>query len=215
LCIHHCVEGATVGPADFTFRGAQDVIRCADLSEAFAAVLSGHIHRHQVLRTDLAGGSLPTPVLYPGSLDRTAFAEMGEAKGYMLLEAAPGSLGGSLVDQRFVPLPTRPMVAIDLERGRPPSVPWEAAELDARVRQTIDSVPAAAILRIRVFGPVPPQARQVVSAGALRRVIPPEMNLQLLLAEDRESRPRGRAPVNPGSTPPVPGQITLWEVPGP
>jgi exonuclease SbcD len=27
LCIHHCVEGATVGPGDFTFTNAADVIR--------------------------------------------------------------------------------------------------------------------------------------------------------------------------------------------
>ncbi len=31
LCVHHCVEGATVGPADFAFRRGADVIRCTDI----------------------------------------------------------------------------------------------------------------------------------------------------------------------------------------
>ena len=41
LCMHHCVEGATVGPADHTFRHAPDVIRCSDLPRDFAAVFRG------------------------------------------------------------------------------------------------------------------------------------------------------------------------------
>jgi exonuclease SbcD len=63
LCMHHCVEGARVGPSDYTFRHAPDVIRCSDLPREFTAVLSGHIHRHQVLRESLQGRPLPTPVL--------------------------------------------------------------------------------------------------------------------------------------------------------
>ena len=71
LCIHQCVEGATVGPNDFTFTTAADVIRARDLPAGFCAVLSGHIHRHQVLTRDLRGMPIPTPVLYPGSIERT------------------------------------------------------------------------------------------------------------------------------------------------
>ena len=70
LCVHHCLEGATVGPADYTFRGASDVIRGRDIPRGFAAVLSGHIHRYQVLTSDLSGRSLAAPVLYPGSVER-------------------------------------------------------------------------------------------------------------------------------------------------
>src|SRR5262249_43120725 len=75
LCVHHCVEGATVGPADFTFTTAADVIRLSDVPPDFAAVLSGHIHRHQVLTADLSRRSIKTPVLYPGSIERTSLAE--------------------------------------------------------------------------------------------------------------------------------------------
>src|SRR5690606_35456248 len=66
LCMHQCAEGATVGPADYTFTTADDVVRVRDVPDAFAAVLSGHIHRHQVLTADLRGRTLPAPVLYPG-----------------------------------------------------------------------------------------------------------------------------------------------------
>ena len=110
LCMHHCVEGAQVGPSDYTFRHAPDVIRCSDLPREFAAVLSGHIHRHQVLRESLQGRPLPTPVLYPGSVERTAFAEMGEEKGVLLLEVSPDEDGGRLVQHDFLPLPARPMM---------------------------------------------------------------------------------------------------------
>ena len=44
LCVHQCVEGATCGPGDFTFRDGEDVIRRADLPADAALVLSGHIH---------------------------------------------------------------------------------------------------------------------------------------------------------------------------
>jgi len=92
LCMHHCAEGATVGPGDFMFTTASDVVRVRDVPTSFAAVLSGHIHRRQVLSTDLRGRPLEVPVLYPGSVERTAYAERGETKGYMVLDVAPGDV---------------------------------------------------------------------------------------------------------------------------
>jgi len=74
LCIHQTVEGATVGPKGYTFRGGSGVIRGRDVPSGFAAVLAGHIHRHQVLRTDLSGLPLAAPVFYPGSIERTSFS---------------------------------------------------------------------------------------------------------------------------------------------
>jgi DNA repair exonuclease SbcCD nuclease subunit len=55
LCIHQSVDGAVVGPVGYTFRYAHDVIRTSDIPPGFAAVLTGHIHRFQVLETDLKG----------------------------------------------------------------------------------------------------------------------------------------------------------------
>ncbi|HEX6177320.1 MAG TPA: metallophosphoesterase [Thermoanaerobaculia bacterium] len=86
LCMHQTVEGATVGPAGFMFYSRPDVIRARAFPSGFAAVLSGHIHRHQVLTRDLEGRALAAPVFYPGSTERTSGAERNEAKGYVTME---------------------------------------------------------------------------------------------------------------------------------
>jgi len=115
LCLHQAVEGARVGPQEFTFTTAADVVRAADLPTGLAAVLCGHIHRHQVLVRDLAGRRLACPVVYPGAIERTSPAERHETKGYVLLELVPAAgPGGRLARHRFEPLPTGPMPA-----GRP------------------------------------------------------------------------------------------------
>lgn len=104
LCMHQTVEGAQVGPVDYTFRSAPDVIPGRAIPAGFAAVISGHIHRHQVLTSDLRGCSLASPVIYPGSTERTSSAERFEPKGYVTLQMAPGeSPGGRLAAWTFHP----------------------------------------------------------------------------------------------------------------
>lgn len=203
LCMHHCVEGATVGPADYTFRRAPDVIRCSDLPRDFAAVLSGHIHRHQVLRRDLLGRPLPTPVLYPGSVERTAFAEMGEEKGFMVLEFEPGGHGGWLVRHDFVSFPARPMLVRDLHPEAAPGLYWLRDDLEAQLTAALADVPRDAVLRVRVHGRIPPDVRTVVAASRLRCLAPPEMNLQVLLVEDRAKRRFGGLDRVPGFADPT------------
>lgn len=85
LCMHQTVEGATVGPAGYVFRYAPDVIAGHAIPAGFAAVLAGHIHRHQVLTSDLRGRALASTVFYPGSTERTSAAERFEAKGYVTM----------------------------------------------------------------------------------------------------------------------------------
>lgn len=106
LCFHQTVEGATVGPVDYVFRSNTDVIPGAAIPCGFAAVIAGHIHRHQVLTRDLAGRRMAAPVFYPGSTQRTSVAECGEAKGTVTLDLAPDGDGkGSLRAWAFHPLP--------------------------------------------------------------------------------------------------------------
>jgi DNA repair exonuclease SbcCD nuclease subunit len=100
LCLHHCVEGSTCGPGSFTFREGPDVIPRLDLPRDVAAVLCGHVHRHQVLHA----GGLP-PVIYAGSTERTSRAEAGETKGVVLLHLD----GDGLVRHEFRPLPDHPL----------------------------------------------------------------------------------------------------------
>lgn len=109
LCFHQTVEGATVGPVDYVFRNNADVIPGGAIPRGFAAVLAGHIHRHQILTRDLSGRRMATPVFYPGSTQRTSAAECGEAKGTVTLELAPDGDGkGSLRTWAFHPLPDVP-----------------------------------------------------------------------------------------------------------
>lgn len=110
LCMHHCFEGSACGPDDHVFRAAPDVVRAADLPRDLAAVLSGHIHRHQVLTRDLRGRALPAPVMYAGSVERTSWVENPETKGTMLVVLAPGPPGGRVADWTFVPRPARQLV---------------------------------------------------------------------------------------------------------
>jgi DNA repair exonuclease SbcCD nuclease subunit len=109
LCLHHCVEGATCGPGDFTFRHGADVIPRRALPRDVAAVLCGHVHRHQVLHAD----GLP-PVIYSGSTERTSRAEAGETKGVVILRLD----GDGLLRHEFRPLPER--AARDGSEGLPP-----------------------------------------------------------------------------------------------
>ncbi len=97
LAMHQTVEGASVGPVGFTFRSAPDVIPGRAIPAGFAAVLAGHIHRHQVFGVDLRGRALAAPVFYPGSTARTSAAERNEAKGYVTMEIAPDASRGGRV----------------------------------------------------------------------------------------------------------------------
>ncbi len=173
LCLHHCVEGATVGPADYMFTTADDVVRHADIPPAFAGVLTGHIHRQQVLTTDLAGRPLRVPVLYPGSIERTALAEIDEVKGYMTLQLSNAGLRW-----QFHPLPARPMFRMDLSADAltPP-------DLDAAIRHLIASAPIDAVCSIRVSGTLSDAHWQVISSARLRTFVPPTMNVDIVPAE--------------------------------
>jgi exonuclease SbcD len=188
LCLHQCVEGATVGPGNFTFTSAPDVIRGPDLPAGLAAVLSGHIHRHQVLTKDLRGRSLAAPVLYPGSIERTSIAEADEEKGFMIVEVR-GDESGVHVDWKFHKLPARPLVVREL--------PADLAEddLESHIRNLVAAAPADAVLTIRVPGSLTVQSGRILSAANLRRLAPGTMNVEIRVAigDVNETRRRSSA----------------------
>ena len=108
LCMHQTVEGATVGPSGYVFRHAPDVIPGRAIPAGFAAVLSGHIHRHQVLMADLKGRPLATPVFYPGSTERTSSAELHEAKGTVTMEIGADGRVREWTFRQLTPAAARP-----------------------------------------------------------------------------------------------------------
>ena len=173
LCMHQSVEGARVGVRNFMFREGDDVISGRGLPEGFAAVISGHIHRSQILTRTPLGARLPMPVCYPGSVERTSFVERNERKGYLLLQFEPGGRGGGrLANSRFVPLPARPMrqLVIGVE-GRSMDDVWR------EIRERLSELDPEAVVKIRFTDNLERTVGPPLEVEELRRVTPPTMSL--------------------------------------
>ncbi len=166
LCVHQSVEGATVGPGNFTFRQGADVICRRDLPNEFHGVLSGHIHRHQILT-----GAHP-PVIYPGSIERTSFAEMCEIKGFLELHVRSTDRGVG-VETVFHRLPARAMADIVLHEWLVPST------LDAYLQAEVSALDDDAIVRLKCAGIASRAIVRLLSREHLERIFPDTMNVQL------------------------------------
>jgi DNA repair exonuclease SbcCD nuclease subunit len=182
LCIHEAVEGAQVGPSDFTFRHGPDVIPGRMIPGNFAAILSGHIHRSQILTHDLSGRKMAAPVIYPGSIERTSFAERKEDKHYVLLEFEPdGSAKGKLSGIQFVQLPARPMVSIEVDPGK-----FVREELEGYLKTEFSNVDPDAIVRLKILGEMTNETAPVLRAPYLRELAPVTMNVSLSINRNQE-----------------------------
>jgi len=175
LCLHQAIEGASVGPADYTFRDGEDVIRGTDIPHGFEAVLAGHIHRGQVIRRDLAGRRLSAPVIYPGSIERTSFAERFEEKHYVKLSFnfVIGHTPPELTIE-YITLPTRPMVTIKIDGSG-----LTFRQLTTTIRDCLSHLEPDAVVRLNLEGTLTAESKAGLSAGFLRRLAPPTMNISL------------------------------------
>jgi DNA repair exonuclease SbcCD nuclease subunit len=185
LCIHQAVDGATVGPAGYQFRYSKDVIKTSEVPADFAAVLSGHIHRFQVLSRDLRGRSLTAPVFYPGSIERTSFAEKNEKKGYLVLEFETDGSGGGLKKWTFFELPARPMIQLEL---RPCGM--TGTELEAWIQTRINNIPADSIVKLKVHGTPNAEALKVLRAASLRALVPRTINIDARYVDHTFFKPK-------------------------
>jgi DNA repair exonuclease SbcCD nuclease subunit len=184
LCLHQTVEGAQVGPSNYTFRSGPDVMKGQGIPSDFGAVLAGHIHRAQVLTHDLRNRRLPAPVIYPGSIERTSFAERNEDKGYVILSAGLSERErGRPVDVCFMSLPARPMVCLVLEAGKP-----STTSLTDHLRRRLSALDPNSVVRLQIRGAHATEVRAILSAAILRELAPPSMNIWL--APDRVQRSR-------------------------
>lgn len=175
LCLHQTVEGAQVGPSDYTFRSGPDVIRGKDVPSGFSAVLAGHIHRAQALTHDPRGRPLGAPIVYPGSVERTSFAERNEAKAYAVLTIGlSGQERNQLLDVAFIPLPARPMVRLALEPTN-----GDRELFLALLARRLRALCPDAVVRIHVRGPHAEASRQLLTAATLRNLAPPTMNVSV------------------------------------
>lgn len=165
LCLHQIFEGARVGPSGYRFQYGDQVIRAANVPAEFTAVLSGHIHRQQVLEKN----GIHAPVIYPGSTERTSFAEMTETKGFMRLQA-----GKDFFTFSFNPLPAREMKQIQIfPDGRSPGL------IRKEILEQINACDTEDILRIVIHGNLPAALIDRLTVKNLRKLSPPDMNLYL------------------------------------
>ena len=173
LCMHQSVQGATVGPVNYTFKRGMDVVRIKDIPLEFSAVLSGHIHRFQVLKN-----RGKETVFYPGAIDRVSFAERKEPKGYLCLNLDfPASDNGQpSLTWAFHRLPTRPMASIDIAPG---FMGKEA--LSNLIHLELEALDADAIVRIKINGRVTSEQWEVLSAKSIRALAKPTMNVNMSL----------------------------------
>jgi DNA repair exonuclease SbcCD nuclease subunit len=172
LCIHQTIEGAQVGPANYTFRSGKDVIQRQDLPGDAAAVLCGHIHRQQVLGDPADLRAESPPVIYPGSTERTSFAERDESKGFYEIEFTEDK--GSWVIRRlkFIELPARPMENLTLDGKVTPE------NLGDFIHSKITFMAPDSIVRLRCDPKTDPEVISMVTSKFLREILPDSMNYQ-------------------------------------
>lgn len=183
LCMHQSVDGCTMGPRSFTFRGGEDVVDMQDIPQEFCCVLSGHMHRSQVLDRDLKGMPVPTPVLYPGSIERTSFAEKDEKKGYLVLQIRTGDDEDRVFEWKFHELPARPMVQLEFDAYAAGNMHFETW-----LRQRITSIPEDSIVKLRILGEPTADILNTVRAESMRSITPAAMNVTITMSKALFSR---------------------------
>ena len=171
LCTHQTFEGAQVGPVDFTFREGPDNIPPEWVPEQFSAVLSGHIHRAQQLTETLAGESLITPVIYPGSIERTSVAERFEEKSFMMI-CLWWKDGKMIQEMETHPLPARPMVKVTI-----PVDDFPPDQVLVQIQGKLSLLKPDAVVRVELTGQRAEQVQRSISAAHLRSCAPGSMNI--------------------------------------
>ncbi len=162
LCMHQSIEGAKVGPSGYTFRYGQDVIPINDLPREYDLILSGHIHRAQILKANDH-----KPILYPGSIERTAFAEKDEEKGFYEISIKEDKS----ISYEFKNIYARPMVDIFLENNN-----YTIESLKEEIFQRVKGVPEDSIIRFKMKNL---SSLPLLTVKLLDAVIPSTMNYQV------------------------------------
>jgi exonuclease SbcD len=171
LCMHQVIEGASVGPKNYTFRSGAGVIPMSYIPDDAQAILCGHIHRHQVIFKHQRGNKPPIPVIMAGSTERASFAEMSEDKGFYHLVFRMGwDHQWQLERLEFIHLPTRPMVDIKI------SQPWRRIDLEIQIRNKIRDLDKNAIIRFISDNHFNSETVWPINSARLRQILPATMN---------------------------------------
>ena len=119
-----------------------------------------------------AGKSSP-PVIYPGSIERTSFAEKDETKGfYEITFVEVQDQGWQIEKLEFHELPARPMVDITLSNN------LEPGDVGEFIRKETAQINPDSIVRLRCEPGTGAQVKAAVTSGLLREILPETMNYQ-------------------------------------
>ena len=174
LCLHQVVEGATVGPGNYRFKGDPRTISIMDIPPDFTAVLAGHIHRAQILFGCDRKGYGRLPVVYSGSVERTSMAERNELKGFYDIGIRLNDAGDILYERYdFVPLPVRPVKEIFLPRD------MTAGCLRAFIEDGVRDIDNRSIVYICCDPGYPAGAKINLNGKFLRGMIPAGMIIKV------------------------------------
>ncbi len=111
------------------------------------------------------------PVFYPGSIERTSFAEMDEKKGYILIELmSEGSAALSKVRWNFNPLPSRPMVRLKIS-----SDVLTGKLLKGFLQESFRKLDPQSVVKLYIDEPIDDDCRFILRASSLRALAPKEM----------------------------------------
>jgi DNA repair exonuclease SbcCD nuclease subunit len=171
LALHQVIEGATVGPAYFTFRNGEDVIARHALPDDATVILCGHIHRKQILKKQIKNTSVQLPIIFSGSIERTSFAEMYEKKGFFHLTfELIKSNKWCLKKSKFIYLPTRPMhdIYIDADSSIFRTLSY--------IKKTIIQLDQNSIIRFKSDKPIRGELVKIFTINKLKPLIPASFN---------------------------------------
>jgi DNA repair exonuclease SbcCD nuclease subunit len=125
-------------------------------------------------------------VVYPGSIERTSFAERNEEKGYVIVQFDHSTALSNPNEISFVPLPTRPMVMIAFEADC-----LSAGDVEGWLRERFSELDPDAVVQIKPLGSVSDQVLRILSAPNLRSLAPPSMNVSLAFASRQRRGSKG------------------------
>ncbi len=167
LLMHQTIQESQI--EGFTFRYGIDVLPLEMLPADFNAVLSGHIHRAQIFQYEKDGKQ--TPVIYPGSTERTSIVEMTEEKGFYELIFEETETGWNLTETNFHILPTRPMVRIDITK-----LTEDERVLRNQLEVELSKIEQNSVVRLRCEIP---ETRKLLKTELLRKLTPETITLTL------------------------------------
>ena len=169
LLAHQAFDGATVGPAEFTFNaGRPDTVSRETIPLDFEYIAAGHIHRCQVLSHPLKPR---LKIVYPGSVQRMSFAEMNEDKAFVI-----GEVVGNRVETRFMPLPSWDMEIVEIEAGDRTS-----GEVEADIKEQFWRFRKDIVIRFNLTGGTQRRDYPKIDVESLRKEMPPVLECQFMI----------------------------------